>query len=78
MGMDDKVEKLTNDIKRFLEVYQVLNPESKAYFESQFEASLKTMDNITRKLYQTLLSSAKLGLGVEETVSAMKEALSSL
>lgn len=66
-------QKLEQDVKRFLEVYRFLSAEGKAQFEAQMAGAIKKQDDRTKKLYQTLLKSAKFGLGVEEAVVEMNK-----
>jgi hypothetical protein len=66
--------KLQKDIKKFLEVYQVLSPEGKAQFEAQMAGAIKDRDGKTKKLYQALLQAAKDGKGIEEAIEAMEKA----
>lgn len=69
-------EKLQQDIKRFLEVYQVLSAEGKAQFEAQMAGELKGKDEKTKKLYYTLLQAAKDGKGIEEAIQDMNKTTS--
>ena len=67
----DPQEKLQQDIKRFLEVYQVLSPEGKAQFEAQMAGEVKGQDEKTKKLYYSLLQSAKDGRDIEQAIQEM-------
>lgn len=71
--MVEGMDKLKDDVRRFLEVYKVLLPEGKALFESKILASLKDMDERTKKLYAILLKASRCGLGVEETIQEMQK-----
>ncbi|KPJ67113.1 hypothetical protein AMJ44_07405 [candidate division WOR-1 bacterium DG_54_3] len=77
MADNDAIIKLQEDIKRFLEVYQVLSPEGKAQFEAQMAGAIKDRDEKTKKLYQALLQAAKDGREIEEAIEEMKKASSS-
>ena len=74
MAESDYLQKLQNDIQRFLEVYKVLSPEGKAQFEAQMAGAIKDQDERTKKLYYSLLESAKDGKGIEEAIQEMKKA----
>lgn len=69
----DSQEKLRQDVKHFLEVYQVLSPDGKAQFEAQMAGSTKNVDEKTKKLYSTLLQAAKDGKNIEEAIQAMSQ-----
>lgn len=71
---DDPILKLQTDIKRFLEVYQVLPAEGKAAFEAQMNAQVAKVDEKTKRLYYTLLQSAKNGMDVNESIVKLREA----
>ena len=65
--------KLQADINKFLEVYKILSPEGKAQFEAQLAAAVQRVDEKTRKLYYTLLESAKNGQDVEQALERMRK-----
>ncbi len=73
MTEDKLLQKLHSDIQRFLEVYKVLSAEGKAQFEAQMAGSVKDQDGSTKKLYFSLLESAKDGKGIEEAIQEMKK-----
>jgi len=66
--------KLQGDIQKFLDVYKILSPEGKAQFEAQMAAVVKGVDVRTKRLYQSLLSSAREGRGVEEAIQQLQRA----
>ena len=72
--MAELTEKLTQDVKKFLEVYKVLLPEGKALFESKILETNKKADEKTKKLYQILIDSARHSLSVEQTIEKMQQA----
>ncbi len=72
--MAEQTEKFTQDVKKFLEVYKVLLPEGKALFESKILEANKNSDEKTKKLYQTLIDSARNDLSVEQTIAKMHQA----
>ena len=74
MVENNPIQRLYNDVKKFLEVYQVLSPEGKAQFEAQMAGAIKDLDEKTKKLYQALLQAAKDGKGIEEAIKAMEKA----
>lgn len=74
MAENNPVQKLQNDIQKFLEVYKVLSAEGKAQFEAQMAGAIKKQDERTKKLYLSLLQSAKDGKGIEEAIQEMKKA----
>ena len=67
-------ERLSQDIGKFIEVYRVLNSESRAAFAAQMEATLKSVDPKTRGLYEALIYSAKDNCSLEETIDNMNRA----
>ena len=67
----DPQEKLRQDIRKFLEVYKVLSPEGKAQFEAQMAGEVKGQDEKTKKLYYSLLQSAKDGKDIEQAIQEM-------
>ncbi|MFH1542852.1 MAG: hypothetical protein ABIE84_07190 [bacterium] len=69
--VEEKINKLNADVKRFLDVYRFLSAEGKAQFESQMQGNLKTVDEKTKKLYLSLLQSAKSGLSIEEAIAQL-------
>jgi len=71
--MEEKMNKLMGEIKRFLEVYRFLSAEGKAQFEGQMAGSIKKIDESTKKLYQTLLKAAKNGLSVDAAIKEMNK-----
>lgn len=72
--MTEPKKKLEQDINRFLEVYKVLSPEARANFEAQMKATLKEVDDKTRKLYVALLDSAKDNCDFDDAVDNMNRA----
>lgn len=71
-GMD-KAAKLEQDVKKFLEVYKILSSSGKAQFEAQMAGSIKDIDERTRKLYSALLTAAKDGCDINESIDRMKK-----
>lgn len=74
----EESEKLTADIRKFLDVYTILGPEAKAAFEAQMDKLASGTDEKTRALYKSLYKAAKDGLTSEEAIAKMKESLASL
>jgi len=74
----DESDKLTADIKKFLDVYTILGPEAKAAFEAQMDKLTSSTDDKTRALYRALYQSAKDGLAADEAIAKMKGSLTSL
>ncbi|MDD5382334.1 MAG: hypothetical protein PHH60_01585 [Candidatus Margulisbacteria bacterium] len=64
----DPQEKLHLDIKRFLEVYRFMPAEVKAHFEAKLAGDIKNLDEKSRKLYSSLLRSAKEGKSIEDAI----------
>ena len=64
--------KLNKDIKKFLEVYKFLSAEGKAQFEAQMAGELKGKDQRTRKLYYSLLKSAKDGKSIQDAIKGLE------
>jgi len=73
MAEERDLSKLFSDIKRFLDVYQILSPESKAAFEAQMTSLVEKSDERSRNLYTALLQAAKDGRSPEEAVDFMKK-----
>ena len=71
---ENPVKKLETDIKKFLEVYQVLSSEGRAQFEAQMAGSIKDQDERTQKLYHALLEAAKEGKDIAAAIDQMKQA----
>jgi hypothetical protein len=69
----DPLEKLREDVKKFLEVYTVLSPEGKAQFEAQMVGQLKGQDERTKKLYRALLRAAQDGKDIEGAIKEMEK-----
>lgn len=65
-------DKLKKDVKKFLEVYRFLSAEGKAQFEAQMSGELKGQDERTKKLYYSLLQSAKDGKTIEEAIKQLE------
>ncbi|OGB88138.1 hypothetical protein A3J44_00970 [candidate division WOR-1 bacterium RIFCSPHIGHO2_02_FULL_45_12] len=74
MGKMNLQQSLNGDIKKFLEVYRFLSAEGKGQFEAQMAGSIKNHDEKTKKLYQSLLQSAKDGKSISEAIEAMGKA----
>lgn len=72
MAEDPRLTKLFSDIKRFLDVYQILSSESKAAFEAQMRSLVERADAKSRRLYSALLQAAKDGKTCEEAIQEMK------
>ncbi|MBI5699656.1 hypothetical protein HZC35_05010 [Candidatus Saganbacteria bacterium] len=68
--------KLEEDIGKFLNVYQILSPQDRAVFEAQLNGAVKNEDGATKKLYAELLSAAKDGVNIDDTILRMKNGLS--
>jgi len=66
--------RLNQSIKKFLDVYRVLSPEAKAAFEAQLTSAIRSEDEATRKLYDSLLKAAKEGMDTEDTLKQMHKA----
>ena len=62
------------DIKKFLVTYKFLTPEARAEFEAKLQGHLKSVDEKTRKLYTTLLASAKNNDELAAAFKKMREA----
>ena len=67
-------DKLKTDIKKFLEVYKFLSAEGKAQFEAQMAGELKGRDERTKKLYYSLLQSAKDNKSIQGSIKELGEA----
>ncbi|MFH1683785.1 MAG: hypothetical protein ABIA67_02750 [Candidatus Margulisiibacteriota bacterium] len=67
-------QKLQQDVKKFLEVYKILSPEGKAQFEAQMAGEIKGLDEKTKKLYSSLLQSAKDGKDIAGAIQEMGQA----
>lgn len=65
--------KLEEDIGKFLNVYQILSPPDRAVFEAQLNGAVKNEDEATKKLYAELLSAAKDGANIDDTILRMKK-----
>ena len=74
MAESNPIQRLYNDVKKFLEVYKVLSSEGKAQFEAQMLGAIKDQDERTKKLYGALLQAAKDGKGIDEAIAAMEKA----
>ncbi len=70
--MEEKLNKLMEELKQFLDVYKVLTPEGKAAFEAQMGPVLKNADPTAKIAYESMLSSAKEGLSLEEAFERLK------
>jgi hypothetical protein len=70
---EQQMDKLTENIKKFLDVYKFLPSEAKAAFEAQITSHIKDCDKKTRNLYIALLSSAKDNLDPVQTIEKMKK-----
>lgn len=66
------MEKLKEDVRKFLEVYSILSPEAKGLVGVQLMPHLKNADNKTKALYSALLSAAEEGQSIEEAISMME------
>ena len=73
MAEERDLSKLFSDIKRFLDVYQILSSESKAAFEAQMTSLVEKSDERGKALYAALLQAAKDGRSPEEAVDFMKK-----
>ncbi len=69
--MTDQHTKLTEEITRFFEVYNILSPEGKAGFEAQLGPKLNSSDKKTRIFYEILLSAAKDNATAEEAIDRL-------
>ena len=72
--MTEARKKLEQDVKRFLELYQVISPESRAQLEAGINSLSSKLDQKTKALYEALLQTAKLGQGVGEAIDKMGQA----
>jgi hypothetical protein len=70
---DKEMEKLNENIKKFLDVYRFLPSEAKAAFEAQITSHINSCDQKTKNLYAALLSSAKENLDPADTIERMKK-----
>ncbi len=70
MNPEDKLKK---DVKKFLEVYRFLSAEGKAQFEAQMAGEVKDKDERTKKLYYSLLQSAKDGRSIQEAIKELEK-----
>jgi hypothetical protein len=70
--MAEMEDRLLSEIKQFLEVYTFLSQEGKSQFEVQLGEHLKKTDGSTRKLYQSLLVSAREGIRPQEAVQRLQ------
>ncbi len=68
------IEKLNNDVRKFLEVYNILSPEAKGLVEIQLTPHLQNADKRTKALYSALLSAAQEGLSIADAISRMEAA----
>ena len=73
MAENRDLSKLFTDIKRFLDVYQILTSGSRAAFEAQMRSLVERADPKSKKLYAALLQAAKDGKNPEEAVDFMKK-----
>jgi hypothetical protein len=69
----DPIDKLRQDIKKFLDVYKILSPEGRAQFEAQMAGAVKGQDEKTKKLYYVLLQAAKDGKEIEDAIKEMQK-----
>jgi len=67
----DANSRLEQDVKKFLEVYEILSPEAKAQFESQLAGSVKGLDERTKRLHYVLLAVAKEKGSVSEAIEKL-------
>lgn len=73
MEQSDPIQRLRQDVKKFLDVYKVLSPEGKAQFEAQMAGAIKGHDEGSKKLYYALLKAAKDGKGIDGAIQEMEE-----
>lgn len=66
-------KKLSKDVQKFLDVYNILSSEARAAFEAQIAPTLHAADEKSKKLYAALLSSAKDGISIEDAISRMEK-----
>jgi hypothetical protein len=69
------LDRLHSDISKFLDVYRILSPESRAAFEAQMDKIIDKVDLQTETLYRTLHQAAKDGLTSEEAIAKMKSSV---
>ena len=72
------MDKLQADINRFLEVYAVMSPASRAHFEAQLTSGLRQQSAESQKLYGALLQAAQEGKNPEEALAALHASVSPL
>jgi len=72
--MDDREEKLKDQIQKFLTLYHVLPSEVKAKLEIELGGRLKNESIETQKLYFALLDAAKDGKDIPETIGYLNQA----
>ena len=68
-----KEEEFEDQVKRFLEVYKILSPQSRVGFEIEIARKTSLMDDKTRKLYAALVDSAREALGPDAAIVNMKK-----
>lgn len=66
--------KIETTIKNFFDAFSRLSGQEKMYFLAQLDADLKNKDEKDRKLYLSLLKSAREGKTYEEAVEEMRKA----
>lgn len=73
MADNAKEAEFEDQVKRFLEVYKILSPQSRVGFEIEIAKKTSLMDERTRNLYAALIDSAREALGSDAAITNMKK-----
>jgi hypothetical protein len=72
----DVTPKIKDAINKFFETFNTLTADEKIYFLVEIDKTIKKSSGADKKLYLTLLSSAKEGKTIEDTINMLKGAKS--